>query len=320
MAGKDISDFMSQSELLAGSNLAGHTHGDPLVSIGMPVYNEEQHLRKTLDSLLAQDFGNLEIIISDNASTDRTAVICQEYSLQDSRVSYYRNETNLGSVPNFNRVFEPARGAFFMWASGHDLYHKTFISRCSALLLTDPSVVLCHPQALWVDVSGQPLELISDSLDTRGVISQLSRLNMVLWRLSRTAYPFYGMIRRSALEQTALQQKVAAPDVALLVELSLLGTFAHIPEQLFYVQKPDDSGSWRVYTEKHFKHTGGAWSGQMLFWRMLLEMIRGVNRHVDSFPERVKGIISVIVCMFWKYHGILVGLLSLSVPKRTIKR
>ena len=70
----------------------------PLVSIGMLVYNGEMHIRQALDSLLAQEYENFELIISDNASTDRTQDICLEYAARDERIRYYRNETNMGAL------------------------------------------------------------------------------------------------------------------------------------------------------------------------------------------------------------------------------
>ena len=77
----------------------------PRVSIGMAIYNEEKYLRESLDSLLAQDFADFELIISDNASEDATQAISLEYAARDPRVRYHRNETNVGSCENFNRVF-----------------------------------------------------------------------------------------------------------------------------------------------------------------------------------------------------------------------
>ena len=74
----------------------------PLVSIGLPVYNEAEHLAQALDSLLGQDYENIEVIISDNASTDGTPQICADYAGKDGRVRYHRNETNIGGINNFN--------------------------------------------------------------------------------------------------------------------------------------------------------------------------------------------------------------------------
>jgi glycosyltransferase involved in cell wall biosynthesis len=83
------------------------------VSIGMPVYNEERYLEQALQSLLSQSVENFELIISDNASTDRTGEICLTYAAKDPRVRYHRMEANLGSNANFNRVFQLSTAAYF---------------------------------------------------------------------------------------------------------------------------------------------------------------------------------------------------------------
>ena len=92
----------------------------PKLSIGLPVYNGERHLRRAIDSHLAQSFTDFELIICDNASTDRTEEICRYYASMDERVRYYRHATNTGAVWNFNHCFEIARGKYFKWSSHDD--------------------------------------------------------------------------------------------------------------------------------------------------------------------------------------------------------
>lgn len=77
----------------------------PRGSTGLPVYNGEQFLEETLDSLLAQTYSDFELIISDNASTDRTESICRFFVKKDKRIRYYRNDENIGLGSNFNRAF-----------------------------------------------------------------------------------------------------------------------------------------------------------------------------------------------------------------------
>ena len=92
------------------------------VSIGMPVYNGEKYIREALDSLLGQSFTGFELIISDNASTDGTEAICQQYAAKDSRIRYVRQPVNLGALDNFTFVLDEARGGYFMWAAADDRY------------------------------------------------------------------------------------------------------------------------------------------------------------------------------------------------------
>src|SRR5688572_28337892 len=92
----------------------------PLVSIGLPVYNGERFLSEALDSLLGQTLADFELIVSDNASTDRTAEICLAYAARDARVRYVRQQTNIGAIRNWNFVARQARGQYFKWASAND--------------------------------------------------------------------------------------------------------------------------------------------------------------------------------------------------------
>ena len=100
----------------------------PKVSIGMPLFNGEKHIRETLDSLLAQTFTDFELIISDNASTDATEAICREYAEKDSRIRYVRQVENRGGFANFQFVLDEARGEYFMWAAHDDIRSPDFIS------------------------------------------------------------------------------------------------------------------------------------------------------------------------------------------------
>ena len=127
----------------------------PLVSIGMPVYNGDRYLRQALDSLLAQDYENFELIISDNASTDRTPLICQEYAARSPNIHYYKNPHNLGSAKNFNRTFQLSSGKYFMWAAHDDLWEKTYISKCVAQLDQNPAAVLCCSEITFLNEEGR---------------------------------------------------------------------------------------------------------------------------------------------------------------------
>jgi glycosyltransferase involved in cell wall biosynthesis len=202
----------------------------PLVTIGIPVFNEERFLSQAIESALGQEHENLEIVICDNASSDGTADICREYALRDRRIRYFRNDGNLGGVGNFNRVLELATGEFFMWLGGHDILHPQYVSQCLKLLLQDKQVVLGYPLCSWVNAGGESLcALGSDRFDTRG-LSRLARLNIVLW--STTGNAVHGVIRTETLRSVGGFRICAAPDYVLLAELSLVGTFALVPESL----------------------------------------------------------------------------------------
>ncbi len=76
------------------------SNNQPRFSIGLPVYNGEKFIKEAIDSILAQTFEDFELIISDNASTDKTGEICRAYAAKDQRIRYYRNEKNIGCTVN----------------------------------------------------------------------------------------------------------------------------------------------------------------------------------------------------------------------------
>jgi glycosyltransferase involved in cell wall biosynthesis len=206
-----------------------------LVSIGMPVYNGEQHIAQALDSLLAQDYDNFELVICDNASNDGTQEISLGYASHDSRIRYLRNERNIGAVRNFNRAFERASGEYFMWASHHDLWEPTFITRCVTRLREDASSVLCFSPVKLIDHEGNCFGIYDENIDTTH-LDMLGRVHLLLWRLRwklGAGATIYGLIRSDALRTTRLTQNTYGPDWILLLELSLLGNFVKVPEPLF---------------------------------------------------------------------------------------
>lgn len=284
--------------------------GKCLVSIGMPVYNEERYIEQALQSLLSQSVEDFELIISDNASTDRTGEICLAYAAKDPRVRYYRMETNLGSVANFNHVFRLSNAPYFFWASGHDIRHETFIARCVEILEQDTSVVLCYPRVRWLEPDGHLGDVISSHVETRGM-NQLLSFRTVLWGLGPIGAPMnpiYGIIRADALKRTRLARNTVGPDAVLLAELALLGAFAEVAEPLLCMRKLSDFGSWKEYLIKCLGPQGERRSAWYLYSEWIYEHLRVVARHGGGPREKAVAGLSVIFCMLTKYRWVLNGL------------
>ena len=127
------------------------------LSVGLPVWNGEEFLEGAIRCILAQSFGDFELVISDNASTDRTAEIC--HSFDDSRIVYHRHEENLGAAWNFNRVFELCRGEFFKWAAHDDLVAPSYFQKCIDALHDDPEAILAYTGVHSIDENGQQLDI-----------------------------------------------------------------------------------------------------------------------------------------------------------------
>lgn len=115
---------------------------EPLVTIGVPVYNGGELLRRALNAVLAQEYPNLEIIISDNASTDQSPEIIGEFLSRHEGIRLVRHEQNMGASRNFEFLMREARGKYFFWASCDDYWHPQFVARNVALLEGTPEAGL----------------------------------------------------------------------------------------------------------------------------------------------------------------------------------
>ncbi len=133
---------------------ATDTTSAPRLTVGLPVYNGEEHLAASLDALLGQSYEDFELVISDNASTDGTADICRSYEKEDSRVRYFRQPHNIGSAGNHNFLADQARTELFKWASHDDLYARDLLKCCVDALDEFPHVVLAHSWTAMIDATG----------------------------------------------------------------------------------------------------------------------------------------------------------------------
>lgn len=105
------------------------------ISIGMPVFNGGMHIEAALISLLNQSYGNIELIISDNASTDQTETICRKYSEIDHRITYIKQVSNKGGLANFFTVLSHASGEYFMWAAADDVWDSKWVETLLAVCI-----------------------------------------------------------------------------------------------------------------------------------------------------------------------------------------
>lgn len=282
------------------------SNNQPRLSIGLPVYNGEKFISAALDSLLAQTFTDFELIISDNASTDKTEEICRAYAAQDQRIRYYRNDTNIGCARNFNRVFDLSVGEYFKWAAHDDLHAPDFLAKCVAVLDNNPTVILCHSHVYFIDENGEFLQNYSIKLKTDSAKPQ-ERFHELLTK--HLCYQCYGVIRASALRKIPPMGSYGIADGIFLLRLGLLGRFYEIPEYLFFARNhPQQSMSmfipnYMLFTNNNIKYSlsnlpdfyaytvwfDSAKKGKILFphWRMLWEYTRSIWLLPLTLYERI---------------------------------
>lgn len=250
----------------------------PRVSIGLPVFNGENFLERAMDSILAQTFEDMEVILCDNASTDRTQELCQDYASKDSRVEFHASERNRGAAWNFNRAFHLARGEFFKWAAHDDFLDPTFVESCESALTLNPQLILCHSRSHELDEGGEyrrhlhcptSIEMETAAERFRGLVLE-----------HHAAVLIFGLIRSSALQKTPLIGGYVGSDWVLLSELGLMGPLLEIPEVLFWrTEHAQTSQVAYPMTERlEWFDTDKSGSLDLPHWRMVLELTRTVRR------------------------------------------
>ena len=115
----------------------------PMVTVGIPTFNRPEGLERTLACITKQTYTNLEIIVSDNCSTDpNVLLVLQKFAGIDKRITYYIQDTNISLVPNFQFLLDKAIGKYFMWAADDDQWDLNFIERCVNTMETNSDVAI----------------------------------------------------------------------------------------------------------------------------------------------------------------------------------
>lgn len=261
-------------------------HDRPTVSIGLPVYNGEAFVAEAIESILAQTFPDFELVISDNASADRTEQICRRYAAADGRIRFFRLERNIGAAANFNLVFHRSSGRYFKWGAHDDLIRPTYLERCVAALEADPEAVLCQPIVEIVHGAGEG-EIYDHGAFGTGALRQSDRLAARL--RARRCTEVFGVIRREALQNTALIADHVGADRTLLIELALRGRFLGVPEILF-VNRDHPARFTRRHKTLHAQAAWYAAAGPqrrvLRTWILYSACLDLVQRHVPTPAER----------------------------------
>jgi glycosyltransferase involved in cell wall biosynthesis len=211
----------------------------PRLSIGLAVYNGQDYLAESIEALLGQTYEDFELIISDNASADSTAEICQDYGRQDSRIRYFRQPVNIGSSPNHNFCIEQARGELFKTASHDDLYARDLLERCIAALDEYPKVVLAHSWSAVIDGADNVIELVDYPVrtDAPRAPDRLSSMLFDGWGDDEG-----GVIRLDVLRRTALHGSYHFADRVFTAEIALHGPFYMVPDWLWFRREHPGQG------------------------------------------------------------------------------
>lgn len=217
----------------------------PSVSILIPVHNREQLVGPCIESALAQSFCDLEVVVGDNASTDRTWDVCQHFARQDPRVHPFRNDENLGPVRNWARCAERARGRLGKLLFSDDLLHRSYLER-TVPQLDDPRIGLVFTAALLSTEPWQGGRVQYSFPEWAGGLSSSDYLKAALVEERTPVSPGAALLRLSDLRRNLLMD-VPSPSLTgfsrtgagidLLIYLLTAAQYprlAHVPEPLAY--------------------------------------------------------------------------------------
>ena len=240
----------------------------PVVTIGVPVFNGARFLPRALDALLAQESVAVEILVSDNASTDDSARIADGYAARDPRVKVMRSAENAGVERNFARVLAAASGTYFMWAACDDWWAPGFVSRLAAALVRVPGAVVAMSAVERVDETGQPIDVIRFAGAADPERSTPFRLVMALAGGRPYHLFIYGLYRTDFLKEafTGFAPVVAA-DRLFMCRVAMGGRFAYVDEVLHKRTLRGAPLGQRYANEPIGRLWHGAWPRWRLAWR-----------------------------------------------------
>lgn len=208
-------------------------HSHTLVSIGLPVRNGADRIPAVVESVLGQDCQNLELVISDNASTDATAEVCRELAAGDSRIVYHRNPVNVGILGNFVGALELANGTYFRWIGDDDWLEPKYLSRCLEVFKADPELLLVTTQLDYVGPEGAHQSAVYDGT-ALGSADPAVRFTEMLRLLNESFLlidPLYAVVRREPVRHI-VRRNMLREDEVFAGKLALAGRWGHVPEVL----------------------------------------------------------------------------------------
>lgn len=262
------------------------TNNIPTVSIGMPVYNGERYIKEALNSLLAQSFKDFELIISDNASTDNTEIICREYNDRDPRIRYVRQSENKGAVANFQFVFDEAKGKYFMWAAHDDVWDVGWIE--TLLKTSERYQCLTYGFVQSINDIGESINHPANRRRFEYSGNRfVRRLKYFLAMDFRgKANPIYGIMPLKTLKRigiSALNAKINGSDMIFLYGLLNSMEIRHGGSVFLYKRILDESAGGRIAAKSSkdsFFSTIAALLRNVFGWSMLIEYVK-----LSTIPE-----------------------------------
>jgi protein O-GlcNAc transferase len=203
------------------------------ITIGVPVFNEERHLAKTLESLVCQTMTDFRVLIADNGSTDATRDISLACVAADSRFSYVRHKDNIGAIENARFLYLNTNSPFYMPLSGHDLIDQDYLRKQIGVLEANPDYSLAYSFTKWIDEHDNVVRITDGGDFLHDESSGVLRYAKIARGPWDECTAINGVLRRSALAGATFHH-VCGPDHLMLAWLQFSGRFFRSAEPLYF--------------------------------------------------------------------------------------
>lgn len=214
---------------------------NPLVSIGVPVRNGGAYLADALQILVDQTYKNIEIIISDNNSSDDTSSIIERFAKLDKRIVVYTQSRTLTASENFRFVLDKSRGEYFMWAAHDDRRSLDYVEGLLNEFESDKDAVLAFGNVAVFDDHSNWINAAKKHHNFEQILSQTKLIDRVSSNVNRLCYHIYGLIKKKVLIDYSWGDIDYGPDRVLLFYLAERGNFIYSRKPIFYYFKPKTS-------------------------------------------------------------------------------
>ena len=233
---------------------------NPIVTIGVPVFNGEKFLKKRLDTIISQTFSDFKVFISDNGSTDNTEKICRDYSGKDSRIEYFRQDKNTGGVNNFWFLLDEAKTKYFVWAAVDDWWLPQFLEKNVKVLESNSRFVGSISKIEYYDMNRIKTKFSKIkkyySYDEYPKSPDFENRVKFYLRLNR-AENIYSIFQTDVIKKFRKIKVCAGLDLAVILDVLKYGEISVIDEVLMYRSAKGISGipnkkNFTMYNEYGF--------------------------------------------------------------------
>jgi len=278
---------------------------NPTVTVGMPVFNGERHIRQAIESVLTQSHEDFELLISDNASTDGTAAICSEYAARDRRIRLVEHDKNRGAYWNFRFVTANAKGTFLLWLAHDDALERRCIEESVLHLRENSQTVVVCGDVRVIDDSGEQIDIealdtIRDSIDWQRRCSEFYK-----YPISNVLFSTYGMMRTNACREVLAgvkpRKQMAQFELPILARFAAKGQISSLPVVLRSYRRHSAS----LYNTEASSLARRSWLKRLVIGHLHIARLRGDQMTVlllSRGPFKFKFIVLLDVAKFYYYR------------------